>query len=93
MNFQWSSLLSFFYSLIHFTGFKCSLESCPGGLMTPDRHIVFKAQFKTPGVAAQAGSSLSEALDQLWKFRKEGVGKAYPANRQRPTHTCSQPQV
>lgn len=93
MNFQWSSLLSFFCSLIHVTGFKCSPESCPGGLMTPDRHTVFKARFKTPGVAAQAGSSLPAALDQSWKFWKEGRGRAYPANQQRPTHTCSQPPV
>lgn len=71
MNFHWPSLVSFF--VYQFTGLKCSLESCPRSLKAPDRHLVFKAQWRHQMWQPREGL-IACGIGSTVKFRKEGAG-------------------
>lgn len=90
-NFQSSSLWPLF---IHqFPGLKCSPDSWPGCLVTPDRHGVFKAPLKTPGPTAQAGRALAVALAQLRRFREGRGAGGCAAHQQKPPPARAQPPL
>lgn len=89
MNFQWSSLLSFFCSLIHVTGFKCSPESCPGGLMTPDRHSFQSSVWHLVWQPRQGAHCLRHWINCGSSGRKGGAGLTQPISRDQLTHAPS----
>lgn len=58
--------------------------------MTPDRHIVFKAQFKTPGVAARRGAPGLRHWVNCGSSGREGwAGITQPISRDQLTQAPS----
>lgn len=75
-----------FFSLIHqflMLTWQLSRFISEGCLKTPTRYTASKHQFKTPTVAASAGSSLPATLDCMWKWEKGQEG-SYAADQWNP---------